>query len=459
MNQSRAIVTGLRTGRARPLRAAVKSAQQLQSPRWLFAFLGLEIACQLGLLLPSIAGLRVFIRTAAFLGSVFLLVILRRGPKNHPSSGAAMIAVLLTLLSFLNPSTNTPLSGVATIVLEIAVLGPIFWVPRIRIDVPTVRRLFLVYWSFSFLSGCVGVLQVYFPGRFDPVTASVLSDQYLSALHIVLADGTKVFRPMGLTDTPGGASFGASFTIVFAVAFLLDRPKLWFRILLLLSIGVSCFMLYLCQVRCAIVSTIISLVALGLPFIKQRRFGRYLRISLPLVAVAVVTFIVAVGVGGQAVTGRLSTLINDDASTVYYTNRGKFLSYTLSELLPQYPLGAGLGRWGMIGTYFSDFSIADSRPLWAEIQWTGWLFDGGVPLMLAYGTALVIAMLAAGRAAIQVDDTPGRDLYKWATVALGYIVGIVALTFNCCPFVGTLGIDCWFLSGVVFAASQQLPPA
>jgi len=70
-------------------------------------------------------------------------------------------------------------------------------------------------------------------------------------------------------------------------------------------------------------------------------------------------------------------------------NRGQFLSYTLGELFDQYPFGAGVGRWGMMNVYFGDPTDLNSPPIYVEIQLTGWLLDGGAPMWLFYGGALL----------------------------------------------------------------------
>jgi hypothetical protein len=79
--------------------------------------------------------------------------------------------------------------------------------------------------------------------------------------------------------------------------------------------------------------------------------------------------------------------------------------------------------------------------------------------MLLFAGALLVAFRTAIDLAGRVDDRPGRDLYKWATVMVGYTVGMIALTFTGCPFSSTAGVDFWLLNAVVFAASEQLPAA
>jgi hypothetical protein len=426
-------------------------ATQLHSSTALFIFFGVEIACQLALLLPSISALRIIVRTAAFGMSLIYLALLRGNGPKHPAATAAFLIVGVLVLEVFHPETNSIPSGVAELALNMAIVAPLFWVRNIRIDVKVFDRLMLMLWAFNFASATLGALQVYFPGRFQPAMASVMTDSALQGLKITLASGQQVYRPMGLTDAPGGAGIGAMYTVLFAAGLLLSRPNMALRILLFASMAVGCFTLYLCQVRSLLVMLIISLSSLALPFFAQRKLGRLFAIMVPLAIIAVLSFTAAVAIGGDSVTNRLGTLIADDPRAVYYTNRGISLQYTFTDLLPQYPLGAGLGRWGMIYNYFSDHSAAAPRMIWAEVQWTGWLLDGGVPFMLIYLAAIWIGLRECFRATMERND----DLQKWAAVIAGHSIGIAALTFNSVPFIGTGGVNFWILVAAIFAARAQ----
>ena len=158
--------------------------------------------------------------------------------------------------------------------LNLAIVGPVFWVPRIRVEVSTLRALVYSFWALQAASAAVGTLQVYFPGRFEPAAASVLTNQNLEALQITLANGVRISRPMGLTDSPGGASVGAAYCIILGCGLLLDRPKLWLRAILIAGLGVGCFTLYLCQVRSMLVMALISLTAMAIPLAIQVEIGR-----------------------------------------------------------------------------------------------------------------------------------------------------------------------------------------
>ena len=72
-----------------------------------------------------------------------------------------------------------------------------------------------------------------------------------------------------------------------------------------------------------------------------------------------------------------------DPLSVYNGARGAQMDITFNELLFEHPLGAGLGRWGMAAAYFGTYSGVETS-IWAEIQFTGWMIDGGVLMVFLY---------------------------------------------------------------------------
>jgi hypothetical protein len=243
--------------------------------------------------------------------------------------------------------------------------------------------------------------------------------------------------------------------VLLGIALILDKPRPWFRLVLLATMALGLFSLYLSQVRSVLVMLGISVLSMGLPFFLQKRVRRFVGIMATFACVAMLGFGLAVSVGGRAVTDRLSTLTENNPGSVYYANRGFFLEYTLVDVVPTYPIGAGLGRWGMINRYFGD-RLGSSPPLWAEISWTGWAYDGGALLMLMYAVALLIALRIALRVATDQDGLKPSPLQTWGTVLFGYSVGVLATTFNSHPFAGTIGVDFWVLNSAVFSAYTQL---
>ena len=106
-------------------------------------------------------------------------------------------------------------------------------------------------------------------------------------------------------------------------------------------------------------------------------------------------YVWAVAVGGDSLSDRFSGLFDDGVVRTFQEERGAFLTYTLSELLFEYPFGAGLGRWGMMQVYFGDGAMWEAPPIHVEIQPTGWLLDGGIPLWLVMGGAILAGLRAS----------------------------------------------------------------
>jgi len=425
-------------------------------PPWLLGFLALHLGCQLLLLVPWLSAGRVFIRMAAFGASLLLLFVVPRNRAAYAPTRTLAIAVV-TLLTFelLHPDTSM-VAGVAAVALNFAILGPIFWVPSTNVTMATFQRLVTVLWLFYTASAVLGVLQSYFPGHFQPPLSSIIAGhgrgQVLS-LQIRLASGERVFRPMGLTDIPGGAAYGGLYAILLGTGIVL-LPKPPFSGARILAVGgmvAGMMCLYLCQVRSIMVMVGVCTIALlGLLLVS----GRGSRLLGLLAAVGVVipgAFILAVSLGGRAVTDRLSTLVEADPGTVYYAHRGHFLTTTINEYLPQFPLGAGLGRWGMISSYFGS----SSGSLWAEIQWTAWLFDGGLPLVLIYFAAVVVASRGCLKVALRRISGDDPALSLWGAVVVAYDVGALALCFNYPVFAGTSGIEFWLLNTALLCAAQD----
>jgi hypothetical protein len=176
-------------------------------------------------------------------------------------------------------------------------------------------------------------------------------------------------------------------------------------------------------------------------------------ISLALAILVATTYLGAAAIGGEAITRRLGTLTDSAPQETYDKNRGHFLTDTVTQMLPEYPLGAGLGRWGMMNEYFGDNSDVTRGRIWAEIQWTGWLLDGGVPLVLAYSACLLLAIWTAWRIAVRQRE---GTLWIWAAIVLAYNIGALAITFNYPFFVSQSAMELWLLNAALFSSSHHI---
>ncbi|MDB4947852.1 MAG: hypothetical protein JWM27_501 [Gemmatimonadetes bacterium] len=424
---------------------------------WVPRFVVLLILCQVALLFASIGPFRILVRVAAFGTSLALLLLRGRGGRAHPAATAAIMVLVVVFFGLANPNTTNVTGGLAQAGLYAAVLAPLFWVPRLTIDLRVLRRTVMILWAFHTLSAAIGVMQVYRPGSFQPNLSSVVQGKgkgYVESLKITTATGARVFRPMGLTDVPGGAAISGLYAVLFGIGFFLTRRTPGIIAGAVASMGLGMMCLYLSQVRALLVMTGISIVAV-LAVLAWRRDGmRLAALGSALAGMIVAGYVAAVSLAGPAVTRRLGTLVTSHPSALYYSNRGHFLQETLTEILPRFPFGAGLGKWGMMLSYFPG--QPGEETYWVEVQWTGWIIDGGAPLTLAYVAALAVALWTAW--GIARGRRGGGELPFWGAVVMAYGVGAVALTFSYPLFLGQAGMEFWLLNATLFAASRTVAP-
>ena len=418
---------------------------------WLLGFVGLQVACQLALLVPVLGAARPAFRVAAFGVSLVALACAPGRAAPHPSRPWLLAALLLVGVQFFSPTTDSPLAGLAAVALNVAVAAPLVWVARLRVTPRVLVELLLLIWGFQTLSAAVGVLQALSPGDFMPQATAFYQGETGEALKIVLADGATIFRPMGLTDTPGGAAAAGLTAYLLGLGFLTTARSVTSRLAALGGVAAGLFCLVLCQVRVSVVLAGVMTVALAAALVAARRTRDLAWVGglLPLAVAGSVA--AALAVGGEAPLTRLETLVAGSPDALYYESRGHFLEATFGELMADYPFGAGLGRWGMVSAYFATSTDPAARPLWVEIQWTAWLFDGGAPLMVAYAGAVAAAGLATLRVALRCRNP---TVAGWAAVVTAYNLGVAAVTFSYVPFIGQMGLEFWLLNAAVVAAAR-----
>ena len=424
---------------------------------WLIGFALLHIACQLLLLVPALSSVRTLVRVAAFGVSLLFLVLIPSKRVRRTSLRACALCILVLLgLEFFHPEGSGLLAALAAIMMNLAVLAPIFWVPRTGSTGTRLHSLITILWLFYTASAALGVLQAYFPGQFQPPLSAVLAakgSSALAGLEIQLASGERVFRPMGLTDSPGGAAGAGLYALLFGLGALLsEKPA--FRGARLVAVGgmvAGLMCLYLCQIRSLVIMAGVCTLTLFAVLLISGRISKLVGLLGAVSVLIPAAFALALAIGGESMTARLTTLVADEPSAVYYNNRGRFLDRTLNYYLPRYPLGAGLGRYGMVHSYFGEATGG----LWAEIQWTAWLFDGGFPLIVLYVTAIFVASWGCLRIARWQHGADGESLGLWAAVILAYDVGALAVCFNYPLFQGTGGVEFWLLNMSVLCAAQN----
>ncbi|WP_394848552.1 hypothetical protein LZC95_13965 [Pendulispora brunnea] len=445
---------GRQRGRMAKAAEAVRAwTEPRASSNWLLAVIIVQFLCQVALM-GSLGSYRAIVRSVAFMASLLCIFAIPKAGLRHPARSWSFVSLGLVGVQMLNPNTAGALGGLAHWAMYLAVLSPIFWVPRLKIDMDDFKRIILVFWAFYALSSAVGVLQVYFPAQFQVDSHDATQNAMREGLKITLASGERILRPMGLSDTAGGAAMAGFYTCVVGSGLLLGKTRWWGRSIVLTGMTMGVFSIYLSHVRSLLVMSLICMLASAAALGLRGKPGKFVLFAGMIVAIFGIAWIFAVDVGGDSVRDRVSTLTERSAGDVYYANRGHFLEHTLEDLLPEYPFGAGLARWGMMGVYFGDFS-REAPPIWVEIQWTGWLLDGGIALLIAYPAALVVSLWTAFKVAIGRLGGGVSDMWIWGGVMLGYNIGALAVTFNAPLFMGTPGLEFWMLNCMLFVAATR----
>jgi hypothetical protein len=439
---------------ARRAPALASVAVPAQPAKWGFAelFIISQTALPALLLLPGSQAVRLPIRFSAFAISLaafgwYQIESTTQAPRSAMQPWVAAIMSLLAVMLF-HPQTSSLTAGVAHMGVYFAVLAPLFWAPEF---VKTPEQIARILWILLLCSGAnavVGVLQVYDPGRWLPAEFSRIiteNEAALGAVTYIGAQGQRIVRPPGLFDTPGAVAGPAMFAALLGLVFAVSAIPMWKRALSLAMAGAGLAAIYLSQVRVSLVATVVMMATYTLVSMRQGRGARGSQFGILAAGIVVTSLSLAVALGGSAITDRVNSLFAGDPFSVYQGARGSQLSYTFFDLLFQYPLGAGLGRWGMPAAYFGS-SNPNSPGIWAEIQFTGWMIDGGVLMIAVYLGALVTTTLSQWRVA-QATQFPRLAVCGAVILAAGLGPFLMIVSFT--PFVAQIGIQYWFLAGAL----------
>jgi hypothetical protein len=282
-----------------------------------------------------------------------------------------------------------------------------------------------------------------------PQFSTQFTEQYLSSLSYVGSDGRLIVRPSGLSDTPGGAALAGSLTALLGLGLCLRKRRPWQVAAILGAIGIGLDAVYLTQVRSLLLMAIVSAGVLGFVAFRRGRVARASWILATGAALLVASFLWASSVGGASISNRFIGLKDTGALETYQAERGTFLNYTLTELLDQFPFGAGVGRWGMMNTYFGDTADFFTAPIHVEIQLTGWLLDGGWPMWLLYGGAILASLLAS----FKITASRNPDVAELAMLILAVQVFITGMTMAGPVFNTQLGVLFWVLAAMLHGVS------
>ena len=430
-------------------------SQPPATQKWGFAefFVISQTALPALLYLPGTQPLRLYIRIASFAISFVTLlwwvVLSARTARPHPAQPLILASMAYVALMLFHPSTGSATVGLAQLVLYLSVIAPMFWASAFVRSPQHLSRLMALLLICNGVNALVGVLQVYDPARWMPPELSRVMTESFYGLGTVTyrgPGGRLIVRPPGLFDNPGAVAGPGMYAALLGLVFASSAIAAWKRVAALGASFAGIAAIYLSQVRVALVMSVLMFGTYVLILLVQHRRSRAVLFGAGAAAIVVSTFSFALLLGGESIAERTMTLFAEDPVTLYSASRGSQLTYTFGELLQTYPLGAGLGRWGMIAAYFGVGSTPDTSPLWVEIQVAGWAIDGGIVLLALSIAALVVTLYTEARAA---RDDPDARLRACAAVVLAANLGTAALIFTFTPFVTQIGLQFWFLAGAL----------
>ncbi len=409
------------------------------------------------LFIPGAQAVRTAIRALPYVCSLAMLALAiaegRKFSRGWTGRGLLLAATIILGLGIVHPESNT-YSGLAQIVFQISIAAPAWFAATEPIGKKRLQRFLMLVFLANAASASVGLLQIYFPDRFMPPefsrAALAANPDLVRSLSFTGANGELFVRPPGLTDLPGGACSGCANTILLGLLMGLQSgvsiPR---RAIYMGLAGVGLVTLYLTQVRSMLLMSAVGYAAMCLLLIRQRRVFQSGLMASVGAGLFVGAFLLAVGIGGQSVLERFSGLFTKDAGETIYRSRGVFLEYTFTDLIFKYPFGAGLGRWGMMRMHFISLTPNPSPAIWVEIQATGWLIDGGIPLLATYSLAIAAVMWQLFR--LTKPERGGPLAYPAAIV---FCLNLFMIgQANAGPsFNSTGGMQFWLCTAVLFAA-------
>jgi hypothetical protein len=375
----------------------------------------------------------------------------------HPAERYLLLVLVVVALEIAHPLTNSFLSGLAQTLLYFAIFCPLFWARGYVTTRRQLVRVLLILLLCNGINSVVGVLQVYDPGRWMPRELSPLfagNKDALSASTYVGPGGQLIVRPPGLFDSPGAVCGAGTIAALFGLIMFLEPLAMWMRALSLAMAVAGISAIYLSHVRVSFVVTLAMMVAYVAMLLIQKQTKRVAGFAMLSASLVAVGLSLATLLGGQSIAERFSTLLAEDPRRLYYQSRGQAVEYAFNNLLVEYPLGAGLARWGMMRYYFGDPAKLDSTELFAEVQPNAWILDGGIFLLGTYALALFVT---ASYDLKLVRTLAHKDDRLWASAVVAANFGTLALVFSFVPFGTAAGLQFWFLEGALHGAMARRP--
>lgn len=444
---------------ARP-KAKPSRARERMPWGWLELFVLSQTFLPALLFVPGLTVVRTPVRIAAYAIAPMIWLFVAwsgrrpvRGAGSFPARPWLIFCAGWLALSIFHPNSYSVVAAAAQAALYLSVFSVAFWAPAALTSSRQLSRLMALLFLCNALSALVGVAQVFRPETFNPPVIPAMNNIFQGEDMVYESGGRKILRPCGLTDTPGAVAPAGMAAALFGLCWALLPIAAWKRAASLGLAVVGMAAIYYTQVRLTIVMLGICLLTVMGLLVLQKRWRQVVLLTVLGAVVILGSSAWVVRSSGSAVTERLMTLFTNDPAKLYQESRGGFVQHAFEEVLWEYPLGYGMGWWGMIQASFGD--PHRPSPVWVEVMWPAWIYDGGFPLLLAYCGAIAVAMLDSLRITLRSKD---RTVAYWGAVIVAFNLSILATCFSFVAFLAPLGLQFWLLAAVLHAADAQSRP-
>lgn len=438
--------------RRRPARP--KAAGPMPGWGWLEWFAASQTFFPALLFIPGITPVRTATRVAAYVVALVAWAGVASRDKRadkFPAKMWLLACILWLTASLAHPNNYSIKTAVGQVLLYVAVMSPAFWAGEALNNPRQIRRVMAVLFLCNAASATIGLGQVFYPNRLNPPDIPALRGIYQGEdLMFETTDGRRILRPCGLTDTPGAASSAGAAAALIGLCFAIRPGPLWRRLACLGLAFVGVAVIYYTQVRTLIVMLTLCVAVLAALLIYQRNLRSAVTLLGGGTAVIVGSLYWVARTMGSRVFERFGTLLSSNPASLYQSSRGAYVTHSLTTVLIENPLGYGLGWWGMVYASFGDPRRVS--PVWVEVMIPAWIVDGGLPLLLAYGGAIVVAMADSLRIALTCRD---KELGFWAAVVVAQNLSLVANCFGFVTFLTPFGLQFWLLAAALHAADAQ----